>query len=434
MTAMGHGCPLAERGECRVVRWYNYTPVPFEKPKSDEEATEELLELYKGAVKRHLLSDVPVGILLSGGLDSGLLLALMNEHGKSWPSYTVGYGAVFEDDELKDAAETAALFGARHIPVQLDRQEYERSLMEIVACVEEPITSSSIVPMYFVCQRARQDVTVALSGQGPDELFGGYTRHLGVRYGSMWKSLPGWVRSPVSSAISALPRNDTLKRGVYALDVADRLKRYQHVLSIVPGEQIDGIFRPGLLSSDAGDSILKSWEDLSGLMDGTDELGGLQYLEMRSTISDELLMYSDKLSMAHSLELRVPYLDQELVEYVERLPARFKVRGRTRKWIHRRVCKSFLPESLLTRKKRAFAVNVVDSWFGNAVGGRMDSILKDDRSLMYRYLRPAAVQTLLSQHQARQRDNHKILFSLVVFEEWLRTQDFGRPVAGVKTA
>src|SRR5713101_6609927 len=110
---------IVEGGRCREERWYNYTPVPFSNPKEDEEATHELLGLYRGAVRRHLLSDVPVGILLSGGLDSGLLLALMNEHGGPWPAYTIGYGETFQDDELTDAAETASILGAQHITVRL---------------------------------------------------------------------------------------------------------------------------------------------------------------------------------------------------------------------------------------------------------------------------------------------------------------------------
>src|SRR6184192_2124795 len=171
---------IVEDGQCREERWYNYTPVPFSSPKEDKEATRELLELYRAAVRRHLLSDVPVGILLSGGLDSGLLLALMNEEGGPWPAYTIGYGETFEDDELADAAETASILGARHITIKLDQKEFERSLPKIVECLEEPIAASSIVPMYFVSQRARQDVKVALIGQGPDELFGGYKRHVGV--------------------------------------------------------------------------------------------------------------------------------------------------------------------------------------------------------------------------------------------------------------
>ena len=185
---------IAGNGECREERWYNYTPEPFESPRRQAEATEELLDLYRAAVKRHLLSDVPVGILLSGGLDSGLLLALMNEQGGPWPAYTIGYGRTFDADELVDAADTARVLGARHITVQLDRAEFEQSLPHIVECLEEPIAASSIVPMYFICQRARQDVKVALIGQGPDELFGGYKRHLGVYYGDWWRVLPRSVR------------------------------------------------------------------------------------------------------------------------------------------------------------------------------------------------------------------------------------------------
>src|SRR5437660_5890401 len=208
---------VLEAGKCREERWYNYTPVPFSSPKEDKEATRELLELYRAAVRRHLLSDVPVGILLSGGLDSGLLLALMNEQGGPWPAYSVGYGKSFEDDELTDAAETAKILGARHVPVKLDQAEFERSLPKIVECLEEPVATSSIVPMYFVSLRARQDVKVALIGSGPDELFGGYNRHLGVRHGDYWRLLPKSLRSVLGLAINGLPRNETLKRGVSSL-------------------------------------------------------------------------------------------------------------------------------------------------------------------------------------------------------------------------
>src|ERR1039457_6060900 len=229
---------VVENDKCREERWYDFRPEPFAKMPSDRDATEELFQLYRGAVKRHLLADVPVGILLSGGLDSGLLLALMNEHGRDWPAYTIGYGKSFADDELVDAAETAKLFGARHVAVQLNQNEFENALPKIVGALEEPVAASSIVPMYFVCQRARQDVKVALIGQGPDELFGGYRRHLGVRYGAYWAGIPEWVRAPIASLISRIPRNEAMKRAIHALDIKDRLQRYQQVLSLLPGARI----------------------------------------------------------------------------------------------------------------------------------------------------------------------------------------------------
>jgi asparagine synthase (glutamine-hydrolysing) len=409
-----------DNGSCQVSRWYNFSPVPFAPPKSRGEAIEELLALYRQAMRRQLVSDVPVGLLLSGGLDSGLLLALMNLNGDNWPTYTVGYGSSFADDELADAAKTARILASNHTAVMITRSIFEDTLPKIVASLEEPIATSSIVPMYLVCERACQDVKVALVGQGPDELFGGYRRHLGVRYSALWAGLPSWMRAAIRSTVAALPRNETLKRGVYSLAIPDRMRRYQHVLSILPGNQIDELFQEGLLEPNAGDTILECWADLAGLLHGTDDLGGLQFLEVRSTLPDELLMYADKLSMAHGLELRVPFLDKEIVEYVERLPANFKVRNGSGKWLHRQVCRTYLPDSILKRPKRGFGVNVVDDWFRSAIGSRMAEILLDSDSRIYECLHPTAVRKLFEEHASGRQDNHKILFSLVVCEEWLR--------------
>jgi len=411
---------VVENGRCREERWYNYKPIPFSSPKEDEEAREELLALYRAAVRRHLLSDVPVGILLSGGLDSGLLLALMNEAGESWPAYTIGYGDKFEDDELADAAETASLLGARHVTIKLDQAEFERSLPKIVECLEEPIAASSIVPMYFVSRRAREDVKVALNGQGPDELFGGYKRHLGVFYGVWWRGLPSGLRSVIGYLANRLPRNETLKRGVSSLGTEDRLKRYQDVFSLAPADIIDGLFQNDLPNGNSEHNLVAYWRPLAPQMSAIDELGGFQLLELRSSLPDELLMYADKLSMAHSLEVRVPYLDRTVVEYVQRLDASFKIRNGTRKWLHRQVCQNYLPPRILKRKKRGFAVNVVDQWFQSTLKSQFSELLLDTSSLMFHLLKPEPVQKLLRAHQSGRQDNHKLLFSLVMFEQWLR--------------
>jgi asparagine synthase (glutamine-hydrolysing) len=412
---------IVEGARSEEERWYKFNPTPFPTPKEKGKAAHELLELYRGAVKRHLLSDVPVGVLLSGGLDSGLLLALMNEEGGPWPAYTIGYGETFEDDELTDAAETAALLGARHITVKLDQTEFERSLPRIVECLEEPIATSSIVPMYFVSQRARQDVKVALIGQGPDELFAGYNRHLGIHYGNWWRGLPTGLRSMAGFVVNRLPRNEMLKRGVRSLGSEDRLKRYQDVFSLAPAETIDGLFRDDTLPQRDGHELVEYWRELLPQIEHTDELGGFQLLEVRSSLPDELLMYADKLSMAHSLEVRVPYLDRTVVEYVQRLGANLKVRNGTRKWLHRHVCQSYLSPRILKREKRGFAANVVDEWFHSSLNGALRKVLLDKRSLMFGLLDPKPVRTLLEGHQSGRQDNHKLLFSLVMFEQWLRT-------------
>lgn len=417
-------CLIVENGNAEVKRWWNYKPQLFDPVPSEAQVKEELLELYRQAVKSHLLSDVPLGILLSGGVDSSMLLALMNEFGEGWKSFTVGYGKSFADDELDDAKETAEIFKSSHYSVEINRQSFEQTLSKIIACVEEPIASSSIVPMYHVCQKARQEVKVALMGQGPDELFGGYTRHLGVQYGKYWRSIPEIMRKPVGKMLTILPRNESIRRGLYSLEVPQRMIRYQQIFSVMSQSIISGLFQEKVLPDGFGNRIPDSWKELEKLLEKTDELGGFQYLEIRSSLPDELLMYGDKLSMAHSLEVRVPYLDTKIVEYVERLPAKFKIRFGNRKWIHKQVCSSYLPKQIINRKKRGFAVNVVDRWFKESLSNEFDGMLLDKSSRMYEFLKPEEVQYLYKDHINGKSDNHKILFSLIVLEKWMRDNNF----------
>ena len=411
---------VVQCGEATLSRYYTHAPEPFSPAPRPDDAAEQLLSLYETAVQRHLMSDVPVGLLLSGGLDSGLLLGLMAKHGRDWPTFSVGYGTSFRDDELTDAARTAQLFGARHHEVRIDRATFERELPKIVAAVEEPVASSSVVPMYFVCGRARQDVKVALIGQGPDELCGGYTRHLGVHYGHLWRDLPGPLRRAASALLSRMPRAESLRRGLYSLDEPEPLRRYQQVFSLAAEATLQGLFRPGHVPAATGPAPVEGWEALRPQLRALDELNAFQLLEVRSSLPDELLLYGDKLSMAHALEARVPYLDRPLVEYLQRLPASLKIRRGMRKWIHRRVCGRFLPPEILRRKKRGFAVNVVDDWFRGSFQGKVNDCLADPQSRIYQHLDPAAVAALQQRHASGQEDQHKLLFSLVVLEQWLR--------------
>jgi asparagine synthase (glutamine-hydrolysing) len=212
-----------------------------------------------------------------------------------------------------------------------------------------------------------------------------------------------------------------LKRGVHSLGEADRLRRYQQVFSLSPPETISGLFRDGVLPDHIrNDQIVESWRGLLPQMAYTDELGGFQMLEIRSSLPDELLMFADKLSMAHSLEVRVPYLDRTVVEYVQRLDASFKIRRGKRKWLHRKVCESYLPARILRRKKRGFAVNVVDGWFNSSLAGHLPQLLLDESSLMFQMIKPERVRALFEHHRSGRDDNHKLLFSLVMFEQWLR--------------
>ncbi len=410
---------IIEKDKLNIERWWKFVPTPFDKMPTPREAQEQLLDLYSKALDRHLISDVPLGILLSGGLDSGLLLALMSRNGKKWNSYSIGFGKNTKDDEIENAAESARLFASTNYATQLTREEFDRTLLEIIAYVEEPVAAPSIVPMYHVCRRAREDVKVVLMGQGPDELFGGYKRHIGVQYGRYWRSLPSYIRSPISKILGNLPRNETIKRALYSLDIQERIKRYQEVFSIVPGYFMNNLFRSDILPANADERIIECWKDMYPMMDNLDELGGLQFLEVRSSLPDELLLYADKLSMAHSLEVRVPYLDKEIVEYAERLSSTFKIKKMTGKWLHRRVCMDFLPREIINRKKIGF-VAPVDQWFSDSFEGKLDTNLLNEDSLIYGYIRFNKVKKLIEEHRQGKSNNFKLLFSLSVAEEWMR--------------
>ncbi|MBK7631098.1 MAG: asparagine synthase (glutamine-hydrolyzing) [Ignavibacteriales bacterium] len=413
-------CLVVENGNVEIKHWWNYKPQTFNPIPKEAQVKEELLELYRQAVKSHLISDVPLGILLSGGVDSNMLLALMNEFGEDWKSFTVGYGGSFHDDELDYAKESAVIFNSPHYSIKINQERFEETLSKIIACVEEPIASSSIVPMYYVCQKARQRVKVALMGQGPDELFGGYTRHLGVYYGKYWRSIPGTIRKPIGKLLSKMSKSESIRRGLDSLEVSQKLVRYQQVFSLMSESLIDGLFQDDLLTEGTGDYILDSWKNLETLIEDTDDLNGFQYLEIRTSLPDELLMYGDKLSMAHGLEVRVPYLDQKIVEYVERLPSDYHIRFGTRKWIHKQVCSDYLPKKIIKRKKRGFAANVVDRWFKESLSNDFSGILLDKSSLMYEFLKPKKVLSLYKDHTDGKEVNYKILFSLIVLEKWLR--------------
>jgi asparagine synthase (glutamine-hydrolysing) len=418
--APGSRLIVKENGEPKLEYWWRVSPIPFDRMPADDDAAEQLADLYRRAVKRQLVSDVPVGLLLSGGVDSGLLLALMKEAGGDWRTYSVGYGSTFKDDELLDASIVAKHFDCPNEAVKLNQEMFEETLFQVADKLEEPVTASSAIPMFHLCRRAREDVKVALMGQGPDELFGGYNRHVGTSYGAFWRALPDSGRQIIGSTAIKLTRSEWVRRARYSLAVTDRVQRYEHILSICDKQGVRALMRDDVLNSNGTVSITHCWGDLIPLLQSTDELGGLQFLELRSTLPDEQLMYADKISMASSLEVRVPYLDHELVEYVERLDSSFKVRYGKRKWLHKKVAAMYLPQNFIQKRKRGFASDV-DGWLRTSVSSRMSELLCDTDSLIYSWLRYDRVQQLMAEHRSGNSDHHKILYSFVILERVLRS-------------
>jgi asparagine synthase (glutamine-hydrolysing) len=224
----------------------------------------------------------------------------------------------------------------------------------------------------------------------------------------------------VREAARNVPRREGLKRGLRSLDQPDRIQRFLEVFALLPEKDLSELFRPGLLTGDSSVTLRECWSELEPGLAELDELSAFNYLEIASSLPDELLMYTDKLSMHHSLEIRVPYLDEDIVDYSIRLPDKYKVRGLTRKWLHREVAKGILPAEVAQRRKRGFASTIVDHWYRSVAGGRTADLLTDEKSLIFKYLSHEKIQGLLQAHKSGESDNHKILFSMIFIEEWLR--------------
>ncbi len=282
-----------------------YTRYPAERFRGTlDEAVESYYALLSLAVKRQLLSDVPVGILLSGGVDSGLVAALAVEQAGKLPSYTVGFGADHEACELADAAETAVLLGLDHHAVIVTPDELWDAFENCVGAVEEPLGTPSILPMWHLARRARQDVTVVLTGQGSDEPWGGYRRY----QAEIWRgriSFPHLLGllGPLLRHLPAVP--EFLERALASIPVADRAQRFAQIYAPFSPDlrqQLTGSPDPGCAAGS-----IRYWLDWLGASDMPD-VQAMMAIDARMGLADNFLLYGDKISMAHSLEARVPML------------------------------------------------------------------------------------------------------------------------------
>ena len=373
------------------------------------------------AVKRQMMSDVPIGALLSGGVDSGAVVAIMSGLTRQpVRTFTVGFADGNDVNELEEARQTAALFETEHREVLLTSLDYQRLLEKMIWHLDEPIATTSALAMYSVCQLARQHVTVVLTGQGADEPFAGYPRYLGERYGAFYRCLPAAMRNHlVRPIIEQLPRNERLKRAARSLGTSNVTARFAQVYALFSDAQRAALWRPGV-RRDGGfhgaEAVIDYWRrDVQEL----DPLVQMTYVDARLWLSDDLLTYGDKMSMAASVEARVPFLDVDYMRVVEALPAHLRIRGRTQKYIHKKVIAKWLPQEVIQRPKRGFDTPI-DRWFRSELSGFVRDTLLGQDAACPQFFHRQAIDELLGEHISGRQDNRRQLFSLLVFELWHR--------------
>lgn len=413
------GCYLRWRADAAPVikayTWRDYTPPrPLPSPRA---AAEELWRLLCQAVERHMVSDVPLGLFLSGGVDSSAVLAAMAS--VSDPSRIQTFSIGFREagyDESDAAQQVARAFGAQHRVRVLDEPALLKLLPQVLDHLDEPLADASIVPTYALSRFAREHVTVALGGDGGDELFAGYDTTLAERLARVYLRAPDLLRRGLAAGVRRLPTSAD-KRSLQFR--ATRFVRGLHSEPLTRNQRWFGAFLP----EEAASLVLGShsaselYEDLTHLRAPPGEQAALE-LWTAIYLPDCVLTKVDRASMAASLEVRAPLLDAEFARYALRLPYRYKLRGLTRKWILKRALTGRLPRSILRRSKQGFGVPNGE-WLRGPLRAEAERLFEPAALRRQGLLDPDKPRQLFKEHLSRRADHRKQLWSLYVLLRWL---------------
>lgn len=393
--------------------------------KSPEAISLALREVLTEAVRLRMRSDVPFGAFLSGGVDSTIITGLMQQQSaQKVKTFSIGF-SVKQFDERSFAREAATKLGTEHHEFVVDPSAVEM-LPRLIWNYDEPFADSSAIPTMYLSRLTRQHVTVALSGDGGDELFAGYDRYRAVELAARIDRIPYFLRAPL-----LLPIWQRLPSSIAQKSLMRRIKRFLSALGLSPERRyanwmsiFDDWRRPSLFSRDFTQA-LKNHDQASFLMNAfancaeSDLVQRTTCVDVETYLPCDILTKVDIASMAFSLEARSPFMDHRVVELAARIPREFKLRGGRGKQILVETFRDLLPESIQTRAKMGFGVPL-DHWFRDELRGMLIDTLLDSRTLGRGYFDPAAIRKLVSEHTARQWDHSSRLWLLLVFELWHR--------------
>ncbi|MGA2706441.1 MAG: asparagine synthase (glutamine-hydrolyzing) [Isosphaeraceae bacterium] len=391
----------------------------------EDEAAEGLLEVLTEAVRLRLIADVPLGALLSGGVDSSVVVALMSRlSDRPVKTFSIGFDEK-AFNELPYARLVARRYGTDHHELIVRARALD-VLPTLVRHYGEPFADSSAVPSYHVAQLTRRHVTVALNGDGGDECFAGYERYLGSGLAERYQRIPRPVRvgmiEPLAALIpGTLPRRNRLSQAKRFLQVAAQplARRYLRWVTYFTPEQKQGLytpeFRARLGEREAGAWLLRQFADVR--REGCNHLDALLATDVRSYLPYDLLVKMDIATMASSLEARSPFLDHQVMEFAARLPARYKLRGTTLKYLLKKVARKLLPAEILDRRKMGFGMPV-GNWMRGELRPLLDDVLLSPRALARGYFRPEAVRQLVKENAQGPHDHSNQLWALLWLELW----------------
>jgi asparagine synthase (glutamine-hydrolysing) len=430
----GHYAVVEEGRGATITRWWD--PPLYEGPfeGSEEEYLEGFAERFERSISRRLMSEVPFGAYLSAGLDSGTIVGAMSKV-VSTPVRTFSVGFDYEHDELQGAAEIARRFGCDHTEIACHLSDLEK-LPEMVWHLDEPVGDPIIIPMYMLAREAKKKVTVILAGEGADETLGGYLFHKALLTANRIARLaPGWLhRAPLSAGIRMAPPSLLDKAFDYPASLGNRGKQkildfvglmapehlpeaWRHLISLFDARDVDGLYTPDFeqeLSAAASNGRPRAARSDAPFLNRVIDL------QFDHWLPDDILTKQDKLSMASAIEVRVPFLDHELVEYNLRVPPALKIRRGVTKYLLRRYAERLLPPEATQRKKMPFYAPVEKFFEQPGFQEMMRDTLSESTIKKRGIFRPEAVAALRDSLDAGEFVHVKQAFSLIVLELWFR--------------
>jgi asparagine synthase (glutamine-hydrolysing) len=367
-----------------------------------------------------MISDVPLGAYLSGGLDSSIIVGIMSQHSEQpVKTFTIGYENAPDHSELKYAAIVARHFKTDHREIFLKPINFFDLITKMILQLEEPIGDQACIPLFLISEEAKKEVTVMLSGEGADELFGGYNIYIIMRLIERYRSLPVSFRTtfvnPIVRAMVDKRRADKYiewsekdLRSRYLGDMAD----------------LSSSLKKELYAKDFLDSVNKSYlmqiKSIYDDVNGSDQLAQMQYLDIKTWLVEDLLLKADKMTMAASIELRTPFLDHHLAEFSRRLPAELKIHGFCKKYILKEAYKDMLPREIVHRGKKGFPVPL-SLWFKGSLNDLIADVLLSQKAKGRGYFNTECVERMIRQQSSGAGDYSKTLWNLVALEFWHRS-------------
>jgi asparagine synthase (glutamine-hydrolysing) len=415
---------ICQSGKISIKPYWQLPHRPVDAPgfekisaAQEREWVERLRYLFFASVKDQLMADVPVGAFLSGGLDSSLVVASMtHQTHQRVRTYSVGFDNQKDFNELKHAQKVSVYLKSQHREIMVDARMLLELIPRLVKYQDDPVIDPAALPTFVVSLFARQEVKAVLTGEGADEMFGGYRRYAFDQMSSKVRALPGWIRNKIlpafkgraGQALDALQKDDLLKRHM----AWSRLCR-ESTLADLAGEKL----KYEMEHTNLDEIFERLYEGAEAY--GFDSLNLMLYLDLKTWLPDDLLNKVDRMSMAASLEARVPYLDHRLVEFAFSLPSSMKLKGGVGKYLLKKAAQKYLPKEIVYRKKQGFGVPL-GPWFKNELKPLLMDTLNSERFKKRGLFDLGATNRLIAEHMEGKQDHHLLLYGILLIELWHR--------------